>query len=135
MQSDRDIVVLIRCSIHFLSVLVGYGSNIIAHIIYDNTVSDRPMELKIAKSSRTSRLFCIKMMQSITLVRLNFYVRSNISSNATDAMKHMKSFNDKEFGTCYCKFASNRKSSKLDHCIENRIESKRHCIVAPLLVI
>ena len=115
MQSDRDIVVSIRCSIYLVSVSVRYGSNIIAHIIYDNTVSDRPMEVKIAKSSRTSRLFYIKMVQSAILVRLNFYVRSNISSKATDAMKHMKSYNDKKFGTSYCKFASNRKSSNRDH--------------------
>jgi hypothetical protein len=37
MQSDRDIVVLIQCSIHSVTVLVSYGSNIIAHIVYDNT--------------------------------------------------------------------------------------------------
>jgi hypothetical protein len=41
-------------------------------------------------------------------------------------VKHMKSYNDKEFGTCYCKFESNRKSSNQDHCIENRIEKAQY---------
>jgi hypothetical protein len=79
MQSDRDIAISIRCSIHLVSVSVRYGSNIIAHIIYDNTVSDRRMELKIAKSTCTSRLSSIKMVQSIML---NFYVRWNISAES-----------------------------------------------------
>ena len=86
MQSNRDIVVSIRCSIHLVSVSIRYGSKIIAQIIYDNTISDRPLELKIARSPFMSRL----------------YVRSNISIESNrcikignvlvlHAMKHMKS--------------------------------------------
>ena len=153
MQSDGDIVVSIRCSIHSVYISVRYGSNIIAHILYDNTVSDRPMKLKIAKSARANRLFSIKLVQLIILVMLKLNIPSMESNRCFFVClfilfivawaifqlsgdcwcnKHMKSKYDKEFGTSYCKFASNRKSSNRDHCIENRIESKRYCIVAAL---
>jgi hypothetical protein len=49
MQSNSDVVVSIRFSTHSVPVLVQYGSNITAHIVYNNTVSDRPVELKIAQ--------------------------------------------------------------------------------------
>jgi hypothetical protein len=49
MQSNCDVVVWIWCSISLVTISVRNGSNIIAHIVYDNTFSDGPMELKIAK--------------------------------------------------------------------------------------
>jgi hypothetical protein len=86
---NRNIVVLIRCSIHSKSVLVRYTSNISTLNIFDNMVYDWPMELMW--NQHTSRLFCIKIyaVNYSSLVTL-FY-----------SMLHLKSYIDNKFCTCY----------------------------------
>jgi hypothetical protein len=64
MQSNRDVEVPIRCSIHSVSVTVPT----LQHTnVYDSTFSNRPMELKIAKID----------------VRVDFSVSNWMQSNET----------------------------------------------------
>ena len=53
MQLNRDVLVLIRCSIHSGSISVRFNSKIIAHkcTVLENMVYDWPMHLKIAWST------------------------------------------------------------------------------------
>ena len=102
---------------------VQYGSNSIAHIVYDITVSDKPNLNWNLLNRYTSRLFCINLVQSMILVMLNFYVRWNLSTKNNKCNETYK-WNLRMIKNLVLVMANL-------HRIET-IVSKRHCI-APLL--
>jgi hypothetical protein len=62
MQSNGNVVVSIRCSIHSVSVSVQYASNIIAHFVFDNSfwLAYVQWKWKLPRQ-HMSRLICSKM--------------------------------------------------------------------------